>query len=206
MAQINPSELIRSIQILVLTNSVYYLHPSFGYYFEYYSAEPHGMVYKLIAYPATTLLEPHLTPALEEENDRFWADAEQIALKPLEQAVSPPRPGAAPNFMESLQKEIHLEKERNTTASLLGTYYSRALDYWGVALQKAGRLTNAAVFFTRAMDVNPDNIVAEVNLECNKNPAGRTSQLGPDLEIRRGQSFAGECRSWDCSHWRQRPL
>ena len=43
---------------LAQTNSIYYLHPSFGYYFEFFYPEPHGLVYKLNPYPTNALFAP----------------------------------------------------------------------------------------------------------------------------------------------------
>ena len=39
---------------LAETNSIYYLHPSFGYYFEFFYLEAHGLVYKLKPYSTNT--------------------------------------------------------------------------------------------------------------------------------------------------------
>ena len=39
--------LVQLLSRLAQTNSLYYLHPSFGYYFEFFYPEPHGLVYKL---------------------------------------------------------------------------------------------------------------------------------------------------------------
>jgi tetratricopeptide (TPR) repeat protein len=51
----------------------------------------------------------------------------------------------------------------------LGPLYSRALNCWGVELQQNGRLTNAALRFNEALELNPDNVVAEINRKCNAN-------------------------------------
>jgi len=190
-----PVELVRMMSQLMQSNAIYYLHPSFGYYFEFFSSEPHGLVYKLAPYAGNTLLAPRLSAKLEDENNRFWAEAEPVALKPLEAAIQPPAPGQKLTFVERLMNEAHLTKEPNRAASMVAAYYSRALDAWAVQLQKAGQLTNAAAFFDRAMDLNPDNIVAQINLECNKNlRAGRKGsvQLSKNFE----DQF-GKYRSWD---------
>ena len=45
-------------------------------------------------------------------------------------------------------------------------------------MQKVGRLTNAAAHFQRALEVNDYNLVAQINLECNKNlQAGRKGSV-----------------------------
>ena len=67
---------------LAATNSLYYLQPSFGYYFEWFYPEPHGLVYKLKPYPAGTLMVPTPSKDLIEENDTFWDAADRNALRP----------------------------------------------------------------------------------------------------------------------------
>src|SRR6185295_12567117 len=51
---------------------------------------------------------------------------------------------------------------------VLGRSYSRALNWWGVELQKLGRLDEAAQDFELARKLNPGNVAAEINLNCNQ--------------------------------------
>ena len=53
-------------------------------------------------------------------------------------------------------------------AVLAGFFYSRSLDFWGVELQRAGDLDNAAAHFDTALKLNPDNVVAQINLDFNQ--------------------------------------
>ena len=56
-------------------------------------------------------------------------------------------------------------------------------------------LTNAAAHFERAMELNPDNLVAEVNLECNKNlRAGLKTAVQVSKSI---EDEFGKYRNWD---------
>ena len=97
--------------------------------------------------------------------------------------------------MESLAEKAHLAREPNHDAVTLAAFYSRALDYWGVEMQKSGQLTNAAAHFERALELNPDNLVAQVNLECNKNlQAGRKSAVQVSKSI---EDEFGKYRNWD---------
>ena len=97
--------------------------------------------------------------------------------------------------MDSLVEKAHLTEESNHDAAILAAFYSRALDYWGVEMQKSGQLTNAAAHFERALELNPDNLVAQVNLECNKNlQAGRKSSVQVSKSI---EDEFGKYRNWD---------
>ena len=61
-----------ALTVLARTNELYYLHPSFGYYFEQFYPEPHGLVYKLKTLPEDTLLPPLPDKNLIAENEAFW--------------------------------------------------------------------------------------------------------------------------------------
>ena len=65
---------------LAKTNELYYLHPSFGYYFEQFYLEPHGLVYKMKTLPADTLLPPLPDKKLIAENETFWTQTAAQAL------------------------------------------------------------------------------------------------------------------------------
>jgi tetratricopeptide (TPR) repeat protein len=187
--------LMQVIATLARSNDVYYLNPSFGYYFEVFYPQAHGMVYKLNPYPTNTLLTPLPSAALIEENERFWAKAETTVFPALLAASSESKPGAEPSLWERLMKLAHFHKEPDRTAQLIASYYSRALDYWGVEVQKSGDLKKAADYFERALNVNPDNLVAQINLHCNRNlQAGRNAaaQISKSLE----DAF-GRYRVWD---------
>jgi hypothetical protein len=76
--QTNGTQSVGADQVFVLamlakTNELYYLHPSFGYYFEQFYLEPHGLVYKLKTLPADTLLPPLPDKNLIAENEAFWS-------------------------------------------------------------------------------------------------------------------------------------
>jgi tetratricopeptide (TPR) repeat protein len=187
--------LIQVIATLARSNEVYYLNPSFGYYFEVFYSEAHGMVYKLNPYPTNTLLTQLPSAALIDENATFWAQAEATVFPPLLAASSESNPGAEPSLMERCLKLAHLRKEPDRNAQFIAGYYSRALDYWGVEVQKSGDLKKAGDYFGQALNVNPDNLVAQINLDCNRNlQAGRNAaaQISKSLE----DAF-GRYRVWD---------
>ncbi len=78
-----PNSLINYVYGLSRKYSIYYLNPSFGYYFETFYLKPHGLVYQLQPY-AKDAIEPPL-PTSEEikENQDIWAKLEQKSLVAL---------------------------------------------------------------------------------------------------------------------------
>jgi tetratricopeptide (TPR) repeat protein len=177
------------------TNTLYYLHPSFGYYFERFYIEPHGLVYKLVVCPTNTLLEPPLSKELIAENEAFWSKADQDVLKPLLAAVTPHKAGREPGFTDSIKERVTLTDEANRDAIVLASYYSRALNYWGVQMQKNGQLEPAGAHFQLAQDLNPNNIVAEKNLTFNQVQREPGRQLPSEDAIRPIREQIGRYRS-----------
>ena len=102
------------------------------------------MVYHLNAYPTNTLLAPPLSENVLAENEVFWTKTREETLEPLVRAITQPSPRKNPAFVNAIVKRAHLITEPNNDAALLGALFAHPLVYWGVELQKAGRLTNAA--------------------------------------------------------------
>ncbi len=176
--QVAGPDLQKILYQIVRTNSVFYLHPSFGYYFEVLYPEAHGLLYKLSLYPTNSVLAPPAPPAVVAENEAFWTEAEQRVLPQLAAAMTPEKPIVSRNLLDRLAYSAHLVVETNHDMSVLGSFYSQALDFWGVQLQHQGQLAAAAGHFSRALELNPDNVVAEVNLNCNHNlQAGQKSPV-----------------------------
>ena len=165
---LNPFGLVRLVALLARTNDFYYLQPSFGYYFEQFYLEPHGLIYKLKTLPADTLLPPLPDEKLIAENETFWTQTAVPALAPSERAAAPPDPNAPRSWGERWLNKFHVPREPNRMAVQAGVFYSRDLDFWGVELQRAGDLTNAAACFDTAFKLNPDNLVAQINLGFNQ--------------------------------------
>jgi tetratricopeptide (TPR) repeat protein len=192
---VNPIGLISALTLLAKSNELYYLHPSFGYYFEQFYQEPHGLAYKLKILPSDTLLPSLPDKNQIAENQAFWARVETQAFAPIKRAVAPPDPNAPRSWGQRMLDGFHVPREQNQNAILAGIFYSRSLNFWGVQLQRAGALTNAAACFTLAEEVNPDNFVAQINLRFNQSlRAGKRVPL--DLSKTTSDQF-GKSRDWN---------
>ncbi len=184
--------LTRLMAALAKTNQICYLNPSFGYYFELLYAEPHGMVQYLKLCPTNTLLVPALSESVLQSNAAFWSQAEATLLPPVFKAIAPPK---ATNGLGAALARIRPNPKPNQGARWLANDYSRNLTAWGVALQRHGRLVEAQRAFQLASKLNPDNVVAEVNLQCNQNlQAGRKSTVRPSRSI---EDQFRKYRSWE---------
>jgi tetratricopeptide (TPR) repeat protein len=192
---VSPLHLIGLLAVLAKTNELYYLNPSFGYYFEQFYAEPHGLVYKLNTLPNDTLLPPLPDKNQIAANEIFWDRAEKTAFAPIIQAATPPDENAPQSPGEKVFARLHIEREPNQSAIVAGTFYSRSLDFWGVQVQRANELDKAAAHFEMAQKLNPDNIVAQINLDFNHSL--RAGKIDPvDLSKATADKF-GKYRSWN---------
>lgn len=161
------AERVKLVQVLLKlaqTNQIYYLHPSFGYYFEGFYPEPHGMVYKMVAYSSNVLTAPLPGNQTVAENESFWERANSVV------AGTTAEKAPANGLMAGLESALRLGRaEANVDASQVRQKFSRALNFWGVRLQRSGRLAAAASRFEQAIRLNGDNIAAQINLACNHN-------------------------------------
>ncbi len=190
-----PGSLVQLMTKLAKSYEIWYLHPSFGYYFEYFYPEPHQLVYQLKSYGTNSLLPPSLTPPRLAENEKFWTKAADQYLKPVLAVTMPREPGAKLGLVESWFKKAHLPLEQNSQATIVGSLYSRVLNDWAVEVQKSGDLEKAAGYFELAQQLNTDNIVAQINQEYNQNL--RAGQRAPIQLPKSVEDRFGKYRTWD---------
>ena len=169
---IDPLYLVYQVSGLSHSNEVYYLHPSFGYYFETLYLQPHGLVYQLAIYPTNSVAPPPLTDAALRENQQFWSDA---------------RP--------ALDRLSSLIGRKMNDARALGRWYSRALNWWGVELQKLGRVDDAAQAFVLARRLNPQNVASEINLTFNQTLRAGAAKAAPANKSL--EEKVGRYRNWN---------
>ena len=135
---------------------LFYLHPSFGYYFEFFYLEPLNLVYEMKRYPTNSLTSPVLTKEQLGSNERFWKQLIASELPALKQPSIVDLPRAR-------QKSVR----RNPSTFAAASTYSRSLNWIGVEAQRAGELNQAQEYFRAALQLNPDNPAAFVNQEYN---------------------------------------
>lgn len=174
--RIPDTALMEEVTYIAATNVVYYLHPSFGYFFEPLYLVPDGVTYRMAAYQTNEIVPPALDPALVERNRKFWND-----LRPrLEQIATAVRRGVS-------------------DARAVGRWYSRALNDWGVRLQRLSppEAEEAGRCFELAYRLNPNNLIAgEVNLAFNRTLVqGQPRRI--DTAKALGTLFGVRFRNWN---------
>jgi tetratricopeptide (TPR) repeat protein len=170
---------LRLIQKLSESHAICYLHPSFGYYFELFYPQTHGLAYQLQPYPTNMWLVPPMSGEQIMQNQAFWKDAGND-LDWLTHALEPPKKNFNPNAWEKFRSLALLTSETNKLLPTLGRYYSRALNSWGVELERNGRIGEAGKCFEQAQLLYPDNVAARINLQFNqKLLAGEAPEVKP---------------------------
>lgn len=194
-SQITPLGMIMFLSGLATNLPVYYIQPSFGYYFERFQMIPNGVVYPIVAYPATQLLASPLSAEIVQANQGYWSNFDAGTFPVLKRNLPSDQLPPMPAWKEKLYERLHLSNERVLLAEALGRHYARASTYWGVELQKLGKWEDAAAAFDRALALNPDNVAAQINLAYNN--ARRKGEPAPaDLTATIEDRF-GKYGSWN---------
>lgn len=155
---------LRQVIALTYTNTAYYLHPSFGFFFEPFALVPAQTLYRLEPQPTNSAIVPALTTEQFNETNQKWTSLrKQLVEDPL---------------------IARLRRHRVADAVQLGAHYSRGFNTWGVTLQRRGQLEEAQRFFAAALELNPDNISAAINQRYNANlRAGKQDPIVLDKEL-----------------------
>jgi tetratricopeptide (TPR) repeat protein len=184
---------IQLLQHLATSHGVYYLHPSFGYFFEAFYAEPHGTVYQLKPYPHGTWDVPALPHRLIAENEAFWQKTSSEVLSPLVEYLNQSSQPLPLGLWKTIMDRLHLKPEQEALAVPVSLYYARELNEWGGQLQLAGMRKEADVWFDRVMELNPGSIAARVNKAFDENIAkGKKISIQSSKDIEKAlDQFSG---------------
>jgi len=195
VSQLADGDVLYVLSKIAETNSLYYLHPSFGYYFEVFYQEAHGLTYKLRRYPTNSIVQPSPTKENFAENEAFWKQIDDPVLQPILAAARPARAGEEDLPGPGFPRNLLVAAELNPDVAALCRYYAQALDFWGVQMQRTDQLAEAAAHFKRAVELYPDNVVAAVNLEFNKNlRAGQKASVHVSKAV---EDQFKKYRTWD---------
>ena len=173
-----PLKLFELLISLSKSNAICYLNPSYGYYFEHFYQEPHGMVYLMKSLSDEALLPPPPDQNLIVENEAFWTHTTETLRPAILKSLDKSDAYDPVNLPTWLLMHLHSSPVVNQNALLVGILCSRSLNDWGVQLQRAGQLDKAAARFSSAKELNPDNVVADINLAFNQ-----TLRAGAPMEI-----------------------
>ena len=180
---------------LALHREVYYLHPAFGHVGEFFHLEPRGPFYRLEPHRTKPGMPAELRPDVAEENRLFWGRVERERLPTLLPRLQPPAPAPQRSRLRRFLAEALPAAPAAPEPALVATYYSQGLDCWGAVLQKAGRLAEAGECFALARQLNPDNVAANINWQCNQDL--QAARALPWRSPRELDAWLGKRHSWE---------
>ena len=164
---LTPPELLALLHQLIRTNRIFYLYPSFGYFFESFYLEPAGLVYEMKLLPPDTHRPPPLSAGIVAANEAFWETAAP-RLARLNQGSSPLPEQSSAGWLKG-GTQLFLNSVEPVQSHLLAGCYAMALNDWAVRLQQAGQLTAARRRLDQAIAINPYNAAAHINWMVNSN-------------------------------------
>jgi tetratricopeptide (TPR) repeat protein len=166
MPGLDPNQPFALLASFAARDSLVYLHPAFGLWFEPFVERRHGLIHELILEkPGSADVDKGAgeSDARSSTNEIIWQQRWDGGLSQL--AVrSPSESGAGPAWARSLFRRLHLATEPNDTARMVRAVYAKSLDDWGVRCQREGRMRDAGVWFGRALELDPDNLCARINV------------------------------------------
>jgi tetratricopeptide (TPR) repeat protein len=192
--QLDQFAVLRQFHEIVRSNTLCYLHPSFGYFFEHFSAEPQGLVSILRNSPTNSLAFPTIAPEVMQASATAWQRLDADILDSLaDRMAATEKPEQS--FRRQMLNQLKVQPEYNYPMWLASAWYSRALNDWGTVLQRQRQFPEAAAAFRRARELKPDNLPAIVNLFCNTNLiAGRRLEVDT---TRSPEAALGRYRGWE---------
>jgi tetratricopeptide (TPR) repeat protein len=190
----NPPVLMAWFKDLVAAREVYYLHPSVGSLGESFSFQPRGLFYQLKPCAANVPEEGPLPPEVLAQNRAFWQAFSAKPLPELVRHIPSPEQLAQSRSLPRLLQKAYREPERDPRAAVVGAFYSRALDTWGVELQEAGFLREAGNCFAAALQLSPDNAAAQINRDFNQ--ALQAHKPAASQPAQPSEAQIGKRRSW----------
>ena len=188
---VGPLKVQEIISKFAAREQVVYLHPSSGLLCEPFVVQPQGSIHSLVPCPTGRIVAQTLDERIVAANEQIWQQRWTNSLKRLAEHTRE-RTGYAPPWANVMLILLQLRPERNVTASILGAAYSKMLNYWGVEMQRLDRWAQAAVWYRRAIELNPDSVSARINLRFNEQWQGGDTRRLDDvlLEQQSGRLFA----------------
>ncbi|MFM1769500.1 MAG: Tetratricopeptide repeat [Verrucomicrobiota bacterium] len=180
---VDPVTVINILAGLGQAQPLRYLNPSFGYFFEAFYLKPAGAVYEMKLHPAGAVSAPVLSAAEIQAQHTYWQQVRTTELAPLVAARAKADPASRASTpaarSRSPRKKTPAETPvRNDLNSEVAAIQSRALNHFAVEVQRAGNLPLAAEYFRLAIELNPLNPAALINLEYNRSlQAGKREAL-----------------------------
>lgn len=194
-----PRRFLELISEFAARETLVYLQPVFGPSGEVFLDQPKGLIH-LLELRTGNESPPEAgnppKPELVQINERIWQKRWIETLQVLSEHTKE-KPEYAPSWAQTLLSRLQLPPAQNLTASALGAVYAKAMNYWGVQMQRLGRWEHAGVWFRRAVELNPENLAALINLQYNEQCRhGDKRRLEGEALQKRFHDFSSKYDDW----------
>lgn len=186
---LRPTETVQLLDRLAGSQRIFYLHPSFGYFFEVFYQQPLGSLYELKHFDKSQerdINPPPLDLPAVSAMEKFWDDTFENTIQPLTVIFAKHQL----DWTDHLFRKLKTSRPRDNQSRLLGEWYSVALDDWGVQLQRLNSLPLARKRFEQAAAAATNNLAAKFNLNGNSN-----LQAGVTMDLSGVQTLAAQFRN-----------
>lgn len=156
-------QLRRLLEKAARTNRLFYLHPSFGFFFERFRLEPSGTVYEMMPRGKDLVDTSPMPSAAIDAGEQFWTSVWDRDLAQLAQ------PAGRRSGFQARMALYGLVPAPRSQDRVMANWCSMLLDDWGVRLQRSGRLSEARVRLVEALRLNTNNVSARFTLLTNTN-------------------------------------
>src|SRR5258708_11516678 len=102
-----------------------------------------------------------------QSTEQLWQDRWNHFLEPLTEHTRE-MPEYPAGWSRLPRQKLHLKNPQNFAAVVVGAADSKALNSWGVQLQRVDHWPEAGTWFRRALLLNPDNLSAQINALYNE--------------------------------------
>lgn len=156
---VSAAAVVHALTHVATNESIVYLHPSSGLFFERFDATPRGWAQQLhfrASGPAPSPDFKNLNAVWEQRwTNHLARQAEQIAAARQRQVF----------WSQPALKVLKLAGRGNETAQFLAVAYAKMLNHFGVELARHGDLDGAGRWYERSVALHPDNVAARINRE-----------------------------------------
>lgn len=191
--RIPPSGLVKFVTDLQEKEMVFYAHPSSGLFFERFFSKPARSLHQLIL-RTNDSASSDVTALADAE--KLWQARWESHVGKLAARIATMR-SAGKRWSNPSLKWLRVADRENATAVFLSGAYSKSLNYFGVQLLRAGQGDVAKAWFQRAIQLNPVNVSALINLEvAERRSRGDTVRLKMDWAREHFSDAFDHCENW----------
>ncbi len=174
IAYLDTGNMVHWLLAYASRHSVYYLHPSFGHFFEACRPSPEGLLTRMTPYQDADMSLWTMSEEQREQARVYWLSHQS-------------RLDAIPHVPAN-------QKLASSAVSYAAAYYARALNNYAVEFDKVGERSQALAYCQKALELYPRNLAALMNRTYYQRGA---LSYEPEEQRRADELFNSYDSSWE---------